>query len=177
MAQITLNVSKSDVWNEVTKTTAYTGDKMTNDETAYERILLTDEDAKVLQRFWEEACAVANDQLKEMLETSSSMSADYNVKLHVSNSYDTTLNGSVQTALRSYFISAIVARWCKFANKGEADSYAKDAEMMMEDVRRKLYSRKRPRRPNRESGTSPTNPWRPGIIDPVTPSVPTTDNS
>jgi len=148
--EITLKVTKSDVWNEVTKTTAYTGDKMTGDKDAYERILLTDEDAKTLQRFWEEACAVSNEQLKEMLINSSIMSADYNVRLHVSNSYDTVLNESVQLALRGYFIAVIVAQWCKFANKAEAESYAKDAEAMMEDVRRKLYSRKPPRRPNRK---------------------------
>lgn len=151
MASITLNVNKAAVWSEVAKTSGYTGDKMTDaDENAYERILITDEDQKSLQRFWEEAVAVANDQLKEMLETASPMNSDYRVTLHVSKSYDQVLNSSVQAALTSYFISAIVGRWYKFSNKGEAESYFSEAANMMEDVRRKLYSRKRPRRPNRE---------------------------
>lgn len=162
MAEITLKVTKADVWSEVAKTTAYTGDKMTGAEAegAYDRILITDEDQKVLQRFWEEAAAVANDQLKEMLETSSAMSSDYSVNLHVSNAYDKVLNNSVQSALRSYFIAAIVARWCKFANKGETEAYANEAAAMMEDVRRKLYSRKRPLRPNRENRETEVKPWR-----------------
>lgn len=151
MASITLKVNKADVWNEVAKTSGYTGDKMTDaDENAYERILITDEDQKSLQRFWEEAVAVANEQLKEMLETASPTNSDYDVKLHVSNSYDQVLNPSVQAALTSYFISAIVGRWYKFSNKAEADSCFSEASNMMEDVLRKLYSRKRPARPNRE---------------------------
>jgi hypothetical protein len=170
MASITLNVNKADVWSEVAKTSGYTGDKMTDtDKNAYERILITDEDQKSLQRFWEEAVAVANDQLKEMLEMASPMNSDYNVTLNVSRSYDTVLNASVQAALTSYFISAIVGRWYKFSNKSEADSYLSEAANMMDDVLRKLYSRKRPRRPNREI-TVPVGPHGP-IINPDNPPI------
>ncbi|CDE57056.1 putative uncharacterized protein [Prevotella sp. CAG:873] len=170
MASITLNVNKADVWSEVAKTSGYTGDKMTDtDKNAYERILITDEDQKSLQRFWEEAVAVANDQLKEMLEMASPMNIDYNVTLNVSRSYDTVLNASVQAALTSYFISAIVGRWYKFSNKSEADSYLSEAANMMDDVLRKLYSRKRPRRPNREI-TVPVGPHGP-IINPDNPPI------
>lgn len=170
MASITLNVNKADVWSEVAKTSGYTGDKMTDtDKNAYERILITDEDQKSLQRFWEEAVAVANDQLKEMLEMASPMNSDYNVTLNVSHSYDTVLNASVQAALTSYFISAIVGRWYKFSNKSEADSYLSEAANMMDDVLRKLYSRKRPRRPNREI-TVPVGPHGP-IINPDNPPI------
>lgn len=164
MPTIILQVNKAMVWNEVAKTSGYTGDKMTDaDENAYERILITDEDQKSLQRFWEEAVAVANDQLKEMLETASPMNSDYRVTLHVSRSYDTVLNASVQAALTSYFISAIVGRWYKFSNKTEAESYLSEAANMMDDVLRKLYSRKRPRRPNREE---------PPVVGPVFPDIP-----
>lgn len=170
MASITLNVNKADVWSEVAKTSGYTGDKMTDtDKNAYERILITDEDQKSLQRFWEEAVAVANDQLKEMLEMASPMNSDYNVTLNVSRSYDTVLNASVQAALTSYFISAIVGRWYKFSNKSEADSYLSEAANMMDDVLRKLFSRKRPRRPNREI-TVPVGPHGP-IINPDNPPI------
>lgn len=151
MPTITININKAEVWDEVAKTTGYTGDKMADaDENAYERILITDEDQKSLQRFWEEAAAIANDRLKEMLEKAAPLKSDYNVELHVSKNYDQVLNASVQAALKSYFISAIVGRWYKFSNKGEADSYFAEAGVMIEDALRKLYSRKRPLRPVRE---------------------------
>lgn len=148
MSIISLKVNKADVWNEVAITSSYTGDKMTDaDENAYNRILITDEDQKSLQRFWEEAVAVANDYLKEMLETTSAVNSDYNITLNVPKNYDRTLNASVQAALTSYFISAIVGSWYKFSNKAEADSYMAEANVMMDAVIRMLYSRKRPHRP------------------------------
>lgn len=168
MPSITININKATVWDEVAKTTGYTGDKLTDsDENAYERILITDEDQKSLQRFWEETASVANEQLKEMIETASSLTSDYNVTLHVSRSYDTVLNNSVQSALQSYFIASIVARWYKFSNKAEAESYFAEGEAMMQDALRKLYSRKRPKRPNRETTPKPGFP----TVDPVIPDV------
>ncbi len=170
MPTITLTVNKANVWNEVAKTSGYTGDKMTGeDKNAYERILITDEDQKSLQRFWEEAVSVANDQLKDMLETASPMSSDYKVTLQVSKSYDQVLNASVLAALTSYFISAIVGRWYKFSNKSESQSYISEAASMMDDVLRKLYSRKRPRRPNRDRPTI-------GTVIPDTPISTDTNN-
>lgn len=151
MPSITLTVNKTDVWNEVAKTSGYTGDKMTDaDENAYERILITDEDQKSLQRFWIDAVAVANGHLKELIERSSPMNSDYNITLHLPKNYNQELNSSVQEALTSYFISAIVGRWYKFSNKKEAENYFSEAANMMDNVLRMLYSRKRPRRPNRE---------------------------
>lgn len=149
MAMITLHVNKAYVWEEVDKTCSYTGDKMTDDEAAYERIRMTDADQKTLQRFWEEAAAVASDQLKEMIVSSSAMTDDYAVCLEVSNSYDSQLTPSVETTLCSYFIASITGKWYKFSNKGEAESYLEEAASMMDDALRKLYSRKRPRRPYR----------------------------
>ena len=149
MNKITIHIDKAQVWDEVAKTASYTGDKMIGDETAYERIMLTDEDAKMLQRFWEEVVSIANDQLKEMLLGSSEVADDYKVELEVSRAYDLNLTQSVVASLRSYFISAIVSKWYMFANKGEAETYATEATAMLLDAVRKLYSRKRPQRPIR----------------------------
>lgn len=149
MQQISFNVSKDNVWEEVAKITGYTGGKMAGDETAYERILMTDEDAKSLHRFWEEAEAVANDTLKEMIIAIGESERNYMVTLEVSNSYDQILNRSVQVALEGYFISAITGSWYRFANKEEAEAYFNDAGAKLDEVSRKLYSRRRPTRPVR----------------------------
>lgn len=150
--EITLSVSNQEVWEEVAKTTAYTGDKMFGQESenAYDRILMTDEDRDALQRFWEDAATIANGKLKEMLVSSSQISGDYIAKLHVSNAYDTVLDESIKASLRSYFIAAILAKWSNIANKADVGAYSQEATAMMDDVLRKLYSRKRPQRPNRE---------------------------
>lgn len=149
MNEITITIDKTDVWAEVAKAASYTGDKMTDDDKAYDRILMTDEDAKSLQRFWEEAVTIANGRLKDMILRASDVHDDYEVVLMMSNAYDTNLNASVRASLRSFFIQSIVGRWYKFTNKQEAGSYFAEADVMMTDAMRKLYSRMRPRRPVR----------------------------
>lgn len=149
MNKITIHIDKAQVWDEVAKTANYTGDKMVGDETAYERIMLTDDDAKEWQRFWEESVSMANDEIKDMLVKSSAIADDYNVELEVSRFFDTNLLPSIVASLRSYFISSIVSKWYMFCNKGEAQTYAAEALAMLTDAMRKLYSRKRPPRPIR----------------------------
>ena len=149
MNKITIHINKEQVWHEVAKTANYTGDKMVGDETAYDRIMLTDADAHEWQRFWEESVSVANDEVKNMLIKSSAIADDYDIALDVSNFFDVELLPSVEASLRSYFIQSIVSKWYMFCNKGEAQTYATEAVAMLADAMRKLYSRRRPTRPNR----------------------------
>jgi hypothetical protein len=133
------------VWNEVAKVAEYTGAKSA-EEGAYERIMLTDEDAKSFERFWVETASLANDQLKDMLKGSSALDKDYDITLAVSKQYDTVLTPSIEASLKGFFISALLAKWFMLANKAEAELYATESNAMMQDVMRKLYHRKRPTR-------------------------------
>ena len=152
--QIKLKVCKRDVYNEVAKTTSYTGAKMQGDDSAYDRIFTTDSDRSMLERFWTEACNAATEQLKKFIvEVSDNsegntidLSRDYVVKLELSSSYDNNLTESVQASLFSFFVSVIVAKWYKFTNKEEIESYGADALGMMNDVMSKIFYRKKPTR-------------------------------
>lgn len=154
MINITLRVSKLDVYNEVAQTTSYTGMKMKGDETAYVRIFTTDDDRSQLERFWTEACNAATDELKKFVVQVSNnasggpidLSRDYEVQLELSASYDEHLTESINASLYSFFVAAIVSKWFRLANKGEAEAYATDALRMMNDVMRKIYFRKKPTR-------------------------------
>lgn len=154
MVELILHIQKLSVYDEVAKTTSYTGAKMQEDEGAYDRIFTTDADRLMLERFWNEACDGATEQLKPFLNSAVTqnvshgvdLTADYDVTLALSNSYDRNLDASVLTSLYSYFVSFIVSRWYKFTNKNEAESYFNDAVGMMDDVMRKLYYRKKPTR-------------------------------
>ena len=154
MIEVTLTVGKTMVYDEVAKTTSYTGAKMQGDDTAYDRIFTTDSDRSMLERFWTEACNAATEQLKQFIvEVSDNgegitadLSRNYVVRLELSSSYDANLTESVQASLFSFFVSAIVSKWYKFTNKGEAEGYAADAVGMMNDVMGKIFHRKKPRR-------------------------------
>ena len=152
MIEVTLTVSKQLVYDEVAKTTSYTGAKMQGDDAAYDRIFTTDSDRSMLERFWTEACNAATEQLKKFIvEVSDNsegstidLSRDYVVGLELSSSYDNNLTESVQASLFSFFVSVIVSKWYKFTNKEETESYAADAVGMMNDVMGKIFYRKKP---------------------------------
>ena len=133
--QVVLNVDSNYVWEEVVKMTAYVGHKLTEqvdaDPTAYDRILMTDDDAKSFQLFWIEAATAANDQLKEIILMPSQLDGDYTILVSASDSYDEMFNPSVESALTSYFINAILGRWFMLVYKDIAESYFVDAVSMM----------------------------------------------
>lgn len=158
MNNVTLTVEKDDVYNEVAKTTAYAGKKMVDDDKAYERIFTTKSDRSMLERFWDESCNVATDIFKPFISSVSSkvtITAEdntkteveaYSVQLLMSSAFDTTLTDSILSSLRSFFVASIVAKWFVITNKQEAEPYAKDAVAFMQDVKRKIYYRKKPTR-------------------------------
>jgi len=147
MIDITLTINKAEVYDEVAKTTSYTGAKMDSDGSAYERIFTTAEDQLMLERFWTEACDVVTEQLKAFLkDVSEPSTTSFDLELELSSSFDETLTGSINTSLFSFFVNAVVSKWYKFTNKGEAESYAAEATVMMGDVMRKIYYRKKPKR-------------------------------
>lgn len=149
METIRVEVSRADVYAEVGKATDYTGTKLLDsDDNARERILASDADLECLGRFWDETVSCCNESLKEMLVSGeTSASGDYLGVIEVSKSFDKALTGSVQSALRSYFIVSIIGQWFKFANKGEAQDYFTQGAELMEAAERLLYSRRRPTRP------------------------------
>lgn len=154
MIYIDLKIIKSKVYDEVAKTSSYTGAKMQGDESAYERIFTTDDDRMMLERFWVEACNGATEQFKPFIVSVTEQSishgvelaTNYDVKLELSNSFDSTLKSSIETSLFSYFVAYIVSKWYKFTNKQESESYATDAVGAMDDVMKKIYYRKKPKR-------------------------------
>lgn len=151
-----IDIDKSAVYEEVSKTTSYTGAKMTDDDNAYLRIFTTDEDRLMLERFWSEACNVATDLLKPFLQdgmvmqnngyTSAYPSNNFSAELHLPNNFNSSVLSSMKNSLVNFFVSAIVGKWYKFTNKEESETYLAEAGKMLEDVRRKLYHRNKPTR-------------------------------
>lgn len=147
MQTIQIKILKEDAWEEAAKVAAYTGDKLTDaDEGAYERTLLTEADRQTFGRFWEEASATAIERLKEFTEKRSEPADDLELTLKMARNYDTGLNESVASELRSFMVAAIAGRWMRLCCKAEAEGYLAEAQAHMEKALTMLYSRKRPRR-------------------------------
>jgi hypothetical protein len=149
MQDITLSVSKRDVYDEVAQTTGYTGAKMMTDEDdkVYERILTTDDDASKLERFWQECQVDVCACLKRNIVSEEDDGERYVVVLELSSSFDNTLERAMNKELYSFFVTGIIAKWFALANKEEAGEYAQASASLLEGVHRKALYKRRPVRP------------------------------
>lgn len=145
--EITLRINKEDVYEEVARTTEYTGAKM-DDEHAYEVISTTEEDKAVLDRFWNECKnTVANSLKKVLVSEIETEKGEYALTLGLSAAFDESLTESMRRSLYSFFVMSITAKWYTFTNKSEATGYAAEAATYIEDIMRKAFFKRRPTRP------------------------------
>lgn len=142
----TLSVNKENVYNEVAKTTSYTGAKM-DDEAAYNRIFTTEEDKTMLERFWNESKNSICNSMKKFLSDEQEEDGNYTLTLELSASFDESLLESMERSLFSFFVMNITAKWYTLANKQEATDYAAGAAANVEDIMRKAFFKKKPKRP------------------------------
>lgn len=146
MANITLTINKERVYEEVAKTTSYTGAKM-EEETAYDRIFTTDEDKEMLERFWNESKNIICNSLKRVLVNEQEQDGEFILSLSLSSLFDVSLTESMQSSLFSFFVMNITSKWYTFTNKAEAVSYATEAVACLDDIHRKAFYKKKPTRP------------------------------
>lgn len=155
MIEVKLKICKRDVYEEVAKTTAYTGAKKVEDEASYDRIFATDADRLMLERFWRESCNAVTDQLKEFItdvrsqpsiSTMVDLDCNYEIKLSLSDLFDVTLTDSINSSLFSFFVESIISKWYLITNKEEAEAAATNAVGMLGDAVHKIYNRKKPTR-------------------------------
>ena len=140
-------LNQDEIYEEVAKTTLYTGAKMDDDEKAYDRIFTTDEDKIILNRFWEESKNTVCDFLKRILSSENEESNILTINLELSASFDTSLKSSMQSSLISFFVMNITSKWFNLTNKQEAAGCAAEAATYLEDVKRKALYKKKPTRP------------------------------
>ena len=144
--EVILTINKEAVYDEVTKTTEYTGAKM-DDEHAYEKIMITEEDNIMLERFWDECKNMVCNSLKKVLVQEYETENEYTLTLNVSEAFNKALESSMQRSLFSFFVMNIIAKWYMITNKDEAARCASEAATDMEDVMRKAFHKERPTRP------------------------------
>lgn len=145
--EVTLRINKDSVFDEVAMTAEYTGAKMA-DETAYERISLTDENREILNRFWSESKTLICGHLKRMFISEEDTEDIYNLSLELSESFGSQLITNLQSSLHHFFVANIISKWYALTNKEEAAGYATAAASYIEEIMRKAYSKEKPSRPS-----------------------------
>ena len=156
MIEITLQVNKKLVYNEVEKTTSYIGAKSMNDkdENAYNRIRVTEHDYLMLERFWKDAADSLTGKIRLFHSTVSNSPAsnglklqdDYELKVEVSDAFNTSMIDSIATGMFSYFVQSITSAWLLQQNNDGAAAFATQAAALLQELTDKLYYRLRPQR-------------------------------
>lgn len=150
---ITLNIKKASVYDDVAKLTGYIGAKNNESELTYDKVFTTDDDRILLERFWRDACNASTDEFKNFIKSvteSTSQTIDnteiYTVVMDMPSSFDSNLTNSIQNSLHSYFVNSIASKWFALIDKNESDYYNKESAVNGVDIRAKIYHRKRPSR-------------------------------
>ena len=142
---VNIEVKKSEVYEEVKKTSWYAGVKL-GDE-SYKIIAINDEDRVMLERFFEESKNLAINRLVKVFfkESVSEDNDTYTMHLKLPDAFNINLLPSIESSLLSFFALSILSKWFTFTNKPEAAQYGTDAVAMLEDVATKVRYKLRPK--------------------------------
>lgn len=142
---VDIEIKKSEVYEEVKKTSWYAGVKL-GDE-SYKIMAINDEDRIMLDRFFEESNnAAINRLIRVFHEEVFRLDNDTRkLRLKLPDAFNKTLLPSIQSSLLSFFALSILSKWFTFTNKPEAGQYATDAVAMLEDVAKKVRYKLRPK--------------------------------
>lgn len=150
MKSVKVTVRKSDVLDEVGRTTAYIGSKkVENKKEEYERISTTESDGGMLERFWMESCDALVNLLRRFISSISSTAGedkDFELTLSMSDRFDINLVSSINSSAFSFFVNSIIAKWSEITNKQESSAYSSNATAMLQDIKIKVFTKVNPTR-------------------------------
>ncbi len=152
---IILTIKKAAIYDEVAKLTGYVGAKTIEDTgKAYDRVFTTDDDRFMLERFWREAVGSITDEVKRFIVSVSTpansqlvdITEVWTATLDMPSNFDSNLTESINDSLLSYSVNSIASKWFAITNKEESDKYNGMALLAGNEVKSKLYYRKKPQR-------------------------------
>ena len=147
MEQI-FDVERGEVLEEVGRTTAYVGSRMTGTaDDAYGRIATTETNEDLLVRFWAEAKSGLLESIRYCLTAEEETDGHFHLVLDLPPTWGEAIGRSMAETLRSYFVNHILASWFMIVNKEESQAYATLSEGYLKDFRQGTLHRKRPERP------------------------------
>ena len=173
MRQITIDIEKAYVLDEVAKLSSYAGAKLIEaDPGAVDRIMATDADLETMDRFWDETISALEERLKDHLVKSefvyvgdgttdtaddTTHEADtQRMTLSVGTRMSEAIEDSLRKSMQGYCIGSMAAMWYALANKdGVEEQLQKLNEKLMSSLY-VIYSRKRPEKPG-ATGESENN--------------------
>ena len=147
MADITIQIDKQEVYEEVSKVTAYIGGKNVdaNGKTLYDQVFVTDADKEMIDSFFSSATSKVATALEHTLKDMETNDIGFILTLRMPGNFRKTMEKPLTESIIEYIENSIVAAWCDITKKDE-ESYATNASALLQQINAMQYLRQRPKR-------------------------------
>lgn len=147
MADITIQIDKQEVYEEVSKVTAYIGGKNVDakGKTLYDQVFVTDADKEMIDSFFSSATSNVATALEHTLKDMVTNDISFNLTLRMPGNFRITMEKPLTESIIEYIENSIVAAWCDITKKDE-ESYATKASALLQQINAMQYLRQRPKR-------------------------------
>lgn len=148
MADTTLTIKKSDVYEEVAKTTAYIGakNKLEDGKSAFDQVFVTDADLTMIERFFNESLDALRNVLKRFISGGSGVDGTITWQLEMPSRFDDNLLSSINSSSNSFLVNSIIGKWCEITANDKVKEYADNAAALLLDIKDKAFFKKKPTR-------------------------------
>lgn len=148
MADSILTIKKSDVYEEVAKTTAYIGakNKLEDGKSAFDQVFVTDADLTMIERFYNESVDALRNVLKRFLTGETEEEGSTKLTLEMPSRFDDNLLSSINSSANSFLVNSIIGKWCEITANDKVKEYADNAAALLLDIKDKAFFKKKPTR-------------------------------
>lgn len=148
MANFTLTITKSDICEEVAKTTAYIGakNKLEDGKSAFDQVFVTDADLTMIDRFFNESLDSLINVLKRFISGVSVADVTITWQLEMPSRFDDNLLESIKSSANSFLVNSIIGKWCEITANDKVKEYADNAAALLLDIKDKAFFKKKPTR-------------------------------
>ena len=148
MADSTLTIKKSEVYEEVAKTTAYIGakNKLEDGKSAFDQVFVTDADMTMIDRFFNESLDSLRNVLKRFISGGSGVDGTITWQLEMPSRFDDNLLESIKSSANSFLVNSIICKWCEITANDKVKEYADNAAALLLDIKEKAFFKKKPTR-------------------------------
>lgn len=146
MADITIQIDKQEVYEEVSKVTAYIGGKNVdaNGKTLYDQVFVTDADLAIIERFFNESLDSLRNVLKRFISGGSGVNGTITWELEMPSRFDENLLSSINSSANSFMVNSIIGKWCEITANDKVKEYADNAAALLLDINNKAFFKKKP---------------------------------
>ena len=148
MADLVITIKRSDVYEEVAKTTAYIGakNKLEDGKSAFDQVFVTDADLTMIERFYNESVDALRNALKRLIAGESVEDGSTKWTLEMPSRFDDNLLSSINSSANSFLVNSIIGKWCEITANDKVKEYADNAAALLLDIKEKAFFKKKPTR-------------------------------